>query len=482
MATTSNSNTGVPPTTASNPGINTNPNAGGRANLPQFTTNSNGKIELPREDFFYIVDRLVAESNDNFILRHRVHCLELIVKWCLNFFTFVHSFSTLFFQNNLPISAVILNNDTFKIPFKLVEMCETCSINMRTHLATVYESCRLLNMDMATMLDSLTPVPTPVGSEAFLKYVRQMNANYDTFVVQYNDDSSNYTFLSPFDTLDAARLDTLTTKMREATTAIGLSFSPQYLVKQTLLSHTLMYFASAVFSYVPQLKTDFLRSDNLQFTLDQYAERLHSFWRDQVNVCIEPFFFAYKNTNLFNVGGRELSTLYENTFKRANSTHTMLSQDTQLLLKLHDQRTMSMRFNDPVNQSVADVWRRLFVGATEANARERMVRLAPLTDKDRDSLFTQFLADLTNGAQNLFDANILNRTHSMYMANRSDYLTNIKYTYFEQCCLLKLVIRYLLQRWYIGARPPFDGHDPLDILMNRVFWKPQELYPSPYTS
>lgn len=435
-------------------------------------------IEIPRDDFFYIVDRLVAESNDNFVLRHRVKCLEQIVKWCLNFFTFVHSFSTLFFQNNLPISAVILNNDMFKIPFMLVEMVESTSINVRAHLAGVYEACRLLNYDMATFLDNVATVPRPPDSVAFLEYIRRMNASYETFVVQFNDNSNNYAFLSPFETLETDKLNRLTSKMREAAESIGLTLSPQYLVKQALLSHSLMYFASSVFSYVPQLKTDFLMADNLQFSLDKYAERIHAFWRDQVNVCVEPFFFAYKNSNMFQVGADELRDIYDSTFKRANSTSTMLSHDTQLLLKLHDQRAMSLRFNDPVNQSVADVWRRLFVGATDVNATERTVRLAPLTEADRQVLFNQFLADITSSSQSMFDQHVLNRTHSMYMANRSDYLTNIKYTFFEQCCLLKLVVRYLLQRWYIGARPPFEGHDPLDVLMGRVFWKPQELFPS----
>lgn len=446
-------------------------------NLLNFPINSKGNVEIPKDDFFYIVDRLVAESNDNYILKQRVTCLEHIIKWCLNYVTFIHSFSTLFFQNELPLSAVILNNDMFRIPFLLVETVETAMININTHLAAVYDQCGLMGVKMAKVLETYSSRRPQLDSHKLMEYIAQLNKAYDTFVLQYNDNSVNFSFVAPFKTLTTSELNTLTAKMHEAADLIGLKFSPEYLVKQALLSQSLMYFASSVFSFVPQLKTDFLFADNAAFSVDAYAQRIHAFWREQVNVCIEPFYLAYKHKNMFNATKKDVDDVFNRLFVAANAADKKLSSDTQLLLRLYEQNSMKLRFSDPINQNVADAWRRLFVAATDKNVRT--VRLEPLTDAQRKDLFTNFLADVVGGQQSMFEEQMVFRTHSMYMANRSDFLTNMKYTFFEQCCLLKLVIRYILQRWYIGDKPTFGGYDPLEILVEKIFWKPAEIFQPP---
>jgi hypothetical protein len=235
-----------------------------------------------------------------------------------------------------------------------------------------------------------------------------------------------------------------------------------------------MHFASSVFTYVPQLKMDFARADNFQFTMRDYAERLARFWRDQVNVCIEPFYLAYKHKNVSGTDERAFKDLYDDWFRGSAQVDAKLSLETRELLRSNEQRSLGLRFADPVNQQVADAWRRMFSMATNSQPA-KSIEIRPLVDAERVQLFEQFMADVVSANSNMFDRDFLNRTHTLYETAHADCLTNLKYTFYEQNCLLKLVVRYLLQRTYMQACPN-SLYDPLTDLMDRVFWKPQEIF------
>lgn len=93
-------------------------------------------------DFVRLASELVALKNDNYVLRQRVRCLENIVKWCMQYLTFVRTFSTLMFESNMPISAVIFNTDLFDLPYQLVEYTEVCTANVSKYMYETLYSMR----------------------------------------------------------------------------------------------------------------------------------------------------------------------------------------------------------------------------------------------------------------------------------------------------------------------------------------------------
>ncbi len=438
----------------------------------QFMINSNGLLEIEPNDFYALVDKLVAVNNENFILRYRISYMENIIQWCMQFLAFIHSFTTLIFHNELPLSAIAFNSDLIQMPYKVMEACEIYADKLTSHMASVYNACYMLTPDMATLLDKM-PGPRP-SSKLFEKKIKKLNEDYELFVKNFHDNRSDFRLVSPFTALDNNTLATLIAKMQEATDSVGLKINPQYLIKQVFLSEMLMKFASTVFIYVPQLKVDFLRADNFSYSLETYANKLVEFWEAQVNVCVEPFHMAYRHKNMVNLQPSEIKQTLSEWLSEAGGTHN-LSADTQILLASQTHKSFSNRFVDPVNQQVADAWRRLFSSSING---QKTVNLKPLDEKDRQQLGQQFLADVLSANSNMFDRVILNKTHMIYGSPHSDYLTNLKYTFYEQNCLLKLIIRYLLQRTYSTQKPTADTllYDPLYTLVDRVFWKPEELY------
>ena len=413
------------------------------------------KVEISSVDFSYLIDKLIIVQNDNHILRMRLNLMDSVVKWCLNYITFVYSFSAILFQNNLPISAVIFNSDLLNIPFKLISNVTDNIKKYKTFLYNTYKTYRLLDVNIAKDFQALASPPVPDFGELDA-YTQKIRQDYNQFVFDFNktDTASSFAFMSFFQKVPESDWDALNGKLEAVMAEFKLPFSPQFLIKQNFIGELLMYFATSIFKYVPQLKIDFPDKFNLQYTIEGYVKRLAAFWDNQVNLCLEPYHkqpheVHYQAANMFSPA--EASNMYTKYFENRNEDY--FDVDTLLLLQQYKHRTPKLTFVDPTNQQISDIWRQLFTDSVKT-----------LTHDERTHLFESYL-NYMDTTTNVFDKKIMNKMHRVYMATEGDCLTDLKYTYYEQLCFAKLVIKFILMRANMLSCPQFSGHDPLSMLV-----------------
>lgn len=419
------------------------------------------KIEISSVDFFYLIDKLILVQNDNKILRMRLTLMDSIVKWCLNYITFVYSFSTILFQNNLPVSAVIFNSDLLNIPFKLITNISTNIKTYKTYLYDTYEAYRFLNISIGKEINSMNSPPVPDFDE-LEAYTAKIRADYDQFVFDFNktDTPSSYAFMSFFKHVPENQRDLLNERLEKVMHEFNLPFSPQFIIKQNFVGELLMFFATSIFRYVPQLKIDFQDKFKLQYTIENYVKRLADFWDTQVNLCVEPYHkeyeVNYQATNMFKFSTEEITEMYRAYFENRDVDY--LDMETKMLLHVKH-RTPKLTFMDPTNQQISDIWRELFADS-----------ITKMEDDERKTLFESYVTYMAN-TTNIFDKKIMNKMPRVYMPTEGDCLTDLKYTYYEQLCFAKLIIKFILMRSKMLKCPQFAGHDPLSILVQEFVMK-----------
>jgi len=193
-------------------------------------------IRINKTDFFYMCDQLVLVKNDNYVLRQRVLLLENVVKWCLQFLTFVHSFSNLVFQNNLPLSAVILKTDLFDIPFMLINQFEKYITKTRELFSETYNHYKLLDISLENDFKQLNFAPQIDDTSDFLKYVETIRVEYDKFAREFNNSANEFFFPSPFTNMDSEKQVELVNILTLVLKKFNLELTPQYLLKQNYLA------------------------------------------------------------------------------------------------------------------------------------------------------------------------------------------------------------------------------------------------------
>lgn len=407
------------------------------------------------DDLMFIMDKCVVLANDNYVLRLRVALLENIVKWCLQFIMFISSIGTLIFQENMPITAIIFNTDLLDIPHKLVNDVYAYAERIQEYMLQTYNKHRLLGISIEQdVLNQQPPVP---DFNNLKSYMDNLNTNYDTFAREFSKNDTDFRFVSPFrqQKLDGPEI---LEDIKQVLNKHNIDFSPQYVLKMHIVSEMLIYFLTRIYTYVPHLKVDFKTEDHLQYSLERYLTKLKEFWDASTNLCIGGMHVHY-DTNNFETS-QTVQAMFKNVFD--NKAEDFFDAQTQLMLSQKRERNFTLKFADPTNQLVADSWR-----------LQLTRNITHMTDAQRQDLFETYLRDMTAQNVNVFSKKVLSRLH-LQQIEPGDYLTHLKYTVFEQCCLLKLIIRQLLLRLYNEKCDTSIG-DPLNKLIEHI-WPGQKVH------
>lgn len=425
------------------------------ANYKKQSGASASTTNINTDDLMFILDKCVILANDNYVLRLRVSLLENIVKWCLQFIMFISSIGTLIFQENMPITAIIFNTDLLDIPYKLVTDVYTYAEHIQEYMIQTYNKHRLLGISIEQdVLDHQPPVP---NFDNLKTYMDNLNTSYDTFAREFNRNDTDFRFVSPFrqQKLDGPEI---LEDIRIVLAKHNIEFSPQYVLKMHIVSEMLIYFLTRIYTYVPHLKIDFKTEDHLQFSLEHYLTKLKEFWDVSTNLCIGGKHMQYDLNNFET--SKTIESMFKNVFD--NKAEDFFDAQTQLILSQKRERNFSLKFTDPTNQLIADSWR-----------LQLTRNITHMSDTQRLDLFETYLSDMTAQNVNVFNKKVMSRLH-LQQIEPGDYLTHLKYTVFEQSCLLKLIIRQLLLRLYTEKCETSIG-DPLSKLLEHI-WPGQKVH------
>jgi hypothetical protein len=487
-------------------------------NLPRSAQEAT--ITLNEVDFFYIVDQLIKYKNDNYILEQRVHVLENVVQWCLQFLTFVFSISNLLFNHNLPLAAVIFNSDLYTIPFSLLAYFRKRTETIKSNLTSFYgriSKCLpsfVAQTDLERHLLDTNDFPDLVDSaakaaeeEAFFAKIEAIQTAYTQFAQAF--DTEQAVFSNPLlDSLNSgsspkkplykkrklnnndddndnndADNDTTSSSERQFTSddldkrarfmadlkgllhAHNIPLSPNFLLNQVFLADLLMQFATSVFTYVPQLMVDFSTPRNLSFSIRKFGEKLRDYWSAQANVCIGPFHLAYNNSNNTHQSSGGIGT-HEQVVKTFRSLFSNTNEDffepiTNVALCTYT--NVNRRLVDPLNARLDYAWKQLFVENT-----------LHATEHDQQLMFESLLKELNASTNTLFSKKLLSKCYALGYHVNNNYLSEIKHNIYEQNCLLKLVVKHFLMQMHLKVKKrDFDvqlmcAFNPLNVLAEKL--------------
>jgi hypothetical protein len=375
------------------------------------------QVTIAKVDFDKMCKELIKLKNENFLLQRRVEVLENVVRWCMNYLTFVYSFAGLMFFNGQSISSLIFNHNLLDLPFYMLNI-------FLSHLDRLAD-------EMESKKDFAQREKKRLESE-FMPQILRVRSDYDQFAQEFNStdlaEAKFVDMLGHFDN-DRAR-DKFVQDLEKLARAHNLSFSKSYLIKQLLLSQILMQFATSIFAYVPQLKVDFLRVENLAFTVDNYVAKVQSFWQTQTNLCIGQHHFSYQIKNMPGDEDTFVKNLLDITRKNMVDD---FQPETIKALQAREFRPIFTLLPDPTEQRIDLLWRNVFLKSLDK------VDTTLLSEQNLRKMLV-FMNSTGTGA---FEKMLVNRIDAQ-CSSTPTYLSNLNNTFYHQACICRLAIQHLL--------------------------------------
>jgi hypothetical protein len=434
-----------------------------------FSSTENNKydkdnVNVNRLDLFYMCDQLIQLKNDNYVLRQRIFVLESVIKWALNFVVFIGTFSNLLFQNNISKASLIFNIDLIPIPFKLLDHFYDKCDKMQAKMMEFYtenflfmsrytEKLPLVEIDQKQFKNKLFNFNLNYdreGDESLLKYLTNLRINFEKVqeTLLKNPYYFNGKFIENMTQEKKKKFDEFFEKMNFNVDA------QNFIYHQTHMCHLLTKFATSIFSLVPQLQVDLVDIKNAELTIDAFIEKLDDFWHKQVNLAVEPFQFSFNFKNMNETSAKIIEKHFESFFN--NRDEDFFEPNTSLVLCVHKHRELERVFTDPVDRRISEYWKSLFNKSLDCEKDEQIKK------------FTHLSIVFLGMQENMFNKKLIARTYQL--VHSSDYLTNLKFTVFEQNCLLKLIIYHLILQMNLDSslQQSLAIFNPITFLLEKI--------------
>lgn len=358
--------------------------------------------------------------NENYLLRNRLRLFENLILWQHKLLSFIYSIIMGLFNAGFPPALATLLEEFVYWPSQFLKETKDVVESVDSHVVKVVnEVVNLVNTNPGPSLSTYEFDKDKVFQTRMENIQKHIERNFDLHVKQLPNAPTVGYELPPG----------LVTDLQVVFKHHNQDKLFAFFLKSAEFTQLIVSLIAKVFVKTPQLFND----TPLEFKAASLGlvASLENFWAEQVNASIGQtgeFEFSFKSERFKDFQNYISAAAQQTTNLGTRINLAQLNKDTVLALAAHEITATKSQFLSPINRRLNNAWDEIL----SQNFTETEAAYLP---KHVYNIFTNVSSELYNRS-----------TYAKIIpfSKEIDYARCVSYNFFEQICLYKLLLNYLV--------------------------------------